>query len=109
MLGRLLGSINKERVLVYLVARERGYAREIARFFAAPLDPIQKALNSLEAAAVLVSRPFANARVYEFNPRYATRRELSNLIRRTIELYPEELRERLLFNRARPRRKGKPL
>jgi hypothetical protein len=37
MLGKLIGSINKERALVYLVAREAGYAREIARFFDVPL------------------------------------------------------------------------
>jgi hypothetical protein len=29
MLGNLIGSINKERAFVYLVAREAGYAREI--------------------------------------------------------------------------------
>jgi predicted transcriptional regulator len=50
MLGELIGSINKERVLVYLVAREAGYAREIARFFDVPLNPIQKALDGLERA-----------------------------------------------------------
>lgn len=36
MLGRLIGSTNKERALVYLIARETGYAREIARFFDVP-------------------------------------------------------------------------
>ena len=40
MLGELLDSTNKERVLIYLVAREKGYAREITRFYDAPLNPI---------------------------------------------------------------------
>jgi hypothetical protein len=45
MLANLLGSVNKERVFVFLSARERGYARQIARFFEAPLFPIQNALD----------------------------------------------------------------
>jgi hypothetical protein len=54
MLGELIGSINKERALVYLVARETGHAREIARFFDVPLNPmIQKALDGLERQRVL--------------------------------------------------------
>lgn len=39
MLGMLLGSVNKERMLVYLAGRQRGYAREVSRFFLAPLYP----------------------------------------------------------------------
>ena len=50
MLSPLLGSVNKERVLIYLAARGRGYSREIARFFGAPLSPVQGALEKLEAA-----------------------------------------------------------
>lgn len=33
MLSAPTGSVNKERALMYLIARERGYARQIARFF----------------------------------------------------------------------------
>jgi hypothetical protein len=47
LLGELIGSINKERVLVFLTARGNGYARQIARFFDAPLNPVQKALDGL--------------------------------------------------------------
>jgi predicted transcriptional regulator len=69
MLGELLGSTNKERVLIYLVAREKGYAREITRFYDTPRNPIQKALDGLERAGVLVSRAVGTIREYEFNPR----------------------------------------
>lgn len=57
MLSALTGSVNKERALIYLTARERGNARQIARFFDAPLDPMQKALDGLKRAGILVSRP----------------------------------------------------
>ena len=109
MLANLLGSVNKERVLVYLAARRRGYAREIARFFKAPLFPVQTALDGLEAAGAVVSRVVGTTREYEFNPRYPARDQLSALVNRALELYPEGLREELLITRTRPRRRGKPL
>ena len=109
MLAALLGSVNKERVLVYLAARGRGYAREIGRHFSAPLYPVQRALDGLEAAGVLVSRMVGSTREYEFNPRYPARHELAALLDRALALYPQPLRESLVTSRGRPRRRGKPL
>lgn len=109
MLANLLGSVNKERVLLYLVGRGKGYARQIARFFEAPLYPVQNALEKLEAAGVLISRTVGTTREYEFNPRYAARAELAALLNRALSLYPATLRDALLLSRSRPRRKGKPL
>jgi hypothetical protein len=109
MLANLLGSVNKERVLVYLAGRGRGYPREIARFFEAPLFPVQNALDRLEAAGVLVSRLVGSTREYEFDPRYAARTELVALVNRALNLYPATLRDQLLLSRTRPRRRGKPL
>jgi hypothetical protein len=109
MLGKLLGSLNKERVLVFLAGRDRGYAREIARFFNAPLSPVQLALENLEAAGVIVGRSIGNTREYEFNPRYPARDELKALLDRALYFYPTKMRNDLLLVRSRPRRKGKPL
>lgn len=109
MLGRLLGSVNKERVLTYLCERGKGHASEIAAFFDVPLSPTQKAMERLEEAGVLVSRSVGRTREYEFNPRYAARDELEALVRKAVALYPFGLRERLRPGRTRPRRKGKPL
>jgi hypothetical protein len=109
MLAQLLGSLNKERVLIYLAGRDRGYAREIARFFNAPLSPLQLAINNLEAAGVIVGRSVGKTREYEFNPRYPARNELKALLDRALYLYPTKMREDLLLTRSRPRRKGKPL
>ena len=109
MLANLLGSVNKERALVYLAARDRGYARQVARFFNAPLSPVQNALDKLESAGVLISRAVGSTREYEFNPRYPARAELATLLNRALSLYPHALRDQLLLARSRPRRKGKPL
>lgn len=108
MLNALLGSANKERALIYLAARRRGYARQIARFYDVPLDPLQKALDGLERAGVLVSRMVGSTREYEFNTRYPLRDELAAILDKALALYPKALRDELLITRKRPRRKGKP-
>jgi len=109
MLQPLIGSENRERVLVFLQAREEGYARQIARFFDTDLSPIQDQLDRLEAGGVIVSRELGRTRLYQFNPDYAFLQELKALLQKALSFYPEELIERLTMNRRRPRRRGKPL
>ena len=109
MLTPLLGSENSERVLVFLLKRDVGYAREIARFFDATLYAIQQQLDKLEKGGILVSRKVGRTRLYEYNPRYPFLKELTALLEKAFSYYPEELREKLEMNRRRPRKKGKPL
>jgi predicted transcriptional regulator len=108
LLNPLLGSENRERILVFLQAREEGYATEIARFFMTDLSPIQDQLEKLEAGGVIVSRRVGRTVVYEFNPRYALLKELQDFLEKAITFYPEDMQEKLLRNRRRPRRRGKP-
>jgi hypothetical protein len=109
MLEALLGSANCERVLIYLVARNEGYARGIARFFDTGLGPVQKQLEKLEAGGVLFSGLIGRTRMYGFDPRYPFLQELKGLLEKALSFYPEEMRDLLLMNRRRPRRRGKPL
>lgn len=109
MIESLLGSLNCERVCVYLVARNEGYAREISRFFNTSLGPVQKQLEKLEAGGVLYSRLSGRTRIFAFDPRYPFLQELKQLLEKVLSFYPEEKREELLMNRRRPRRPGKPL
>lgn len=109
MLESVLGSISCERVLVFLAAREEGYAREIASFFTTSLAPIQKQLDKLEAGGVLVSRTAGRTRLYTFNPRYPFLAELTAFLTKAVSFYEQDLQDRLLLNRRRPRRRGKPL
>ncbi len=108
MLEPILGSLNAERVLIFLVTRGEGYAREIARFFGSDPDSIQKQLVKLEAGGVLISREVGRTVTYQFNPRYAFLPELKGLIQKALSFYPETERERLVMSRRRPRRRGKP-
>jgi len=109
MLEAIIGSTNRERVLLFIFSREEGYAREIARFFATDLDPIQKQLDKLETGGVLASRKAGRTRLYSFNPRCPFLKELKILLGKVMKFCPDDLRERLVMNRRRPRRRGKPL
>jgi len=109
MLESILGSTNAERVLIFILARNEGYAREVARFFDTDLDPIQKQLEKFEEGGILVSRRVGKTVVFQFNPRYAFLDELKNLLSKAFTFYPENEKEKLIMVRKRPRRRGKPL
>ena len=108
MLETLLGSESSERALIFVLAREQGYATEIARFFNTGLYSIQKQLDKFELGGVLVSETAGRTRLYRFNPRYPFLPELKALLNKALSYYPEAEKERLLMNRRRPRRRGKP-
>ena len=109
MLEALLGSNNKERALLYLATRGEGYAREIARFFDVSLAPVQNQLEALEHGGILYSRTVGRTRLYGFDPRYPLLPELKAFLEKALTFYPPEIRDKLLLERQRPRRKGKPL
>lgn len=108
MLEPILGSLNCERVLIYLVARDEGYAREITRFFTVGLGSVQKQLEKLENGGVVYSKRVGRTRVYAFDPRYPFLKELKAFMEKALTFYPEEMKDLLLMNRRRPRRSGKP-
>ena len=109
MLEALFGTVNRERVLLYLFARDEGYPREVAKFYDTDLRSIQNQFENLEVGGVLYSRLIGNTRLYAFNPRYPFLEELKVLLEKALGFYPEDERERLVMGRRRPRRKGKPL
>jgi hypothetical protein len=109
MIEALLGSQNAERVLIYIFAREEGYAREIANYYKTGLTPIQKQLDKFEAGGILASREVGRTRPYTFNPRYPFLNELKALLEKALSFYPADEQEELVMNRRRPRAKGKSL
>lgn len=109
MLEPLFGSVNKEKVLIFLYSREEGYPNQISRFFKTSLDPIQKQLEKLEDGGILYSRMAGRTRMYAFNPRYAFLKELKALLEKALVFYPANKREALLMVRRRPRRREKSL
>jgi predicted transcriptional regulator len=108
MIESILGSDNAERVLIFLFVRQKGYASEIAKFYATDLSPIQSQLRKFEEGGVLVSFLEGRTRVFQLNPRYAFQPELNALLEKAFNYYSPEEIERLKMNRRRPRRTGKP-
>jgi predicted ArsR family transcriptional regulator len=96
MLTPLFGTENSERVLIFLLARREGYAREIAQFFDTNLYAIQRQLDKLEAGGVLVSRTAGRTRLYQFNPRYPFLKELKQLLKKAFSYYPKNVHEGLM-------------
>jgi len=109
MLQSLLGSESSERVLLLILAGNEGYATEIARTFGCALYAIQRQLDKLEAGGGLVDRAVGRTRFYMVNPRYPFIKELQALLEKALSFYPEDIREKLLMNRRKPRRRNKPL
>ena len=109
MIESLLGSRNAERVLIYIFAREEGYAREIASFYKTDLKSIQMQLDKFEKSGVLVSRTVGRTRPYVFNPRYLFLEEVKALLEKALSFYPEREREELVMNRRRPSTSAKTL
>lgn len=108
MIEPIVGSKSSEQVFIFITARGDGYATEIARFFNADLYAIQRQLERLENAEVLISRKVGHTRVFQFNPRYPFLEELKALLTSVLKYYPKDVKEELIMNRRRPRKKGKP-
>lgn len=109
MIEVLLGSTSCEQVLLYILNREEGYPREIARFFNVDYRPIRNQLDKLETGGVLCSRSVGRTLLYSFNPRCPYLKELKSLLQKVMMFCPNDMKEMLVMNRRRPRRQGKPL
>ena len=109
MIEAIVGSTSAERVLAFLTARESGYAAEIAGTFATALSPIQKQLERMERDGLLINQQVGRTRVYRYNPRFPFVPDLQSLMEKVLQRYPEDMQEKLLYDRRRPRKKDKPL
>ncbi|MEE8060174.1 MAG: hypothetical protein V3T17_20435, partial [Pseudomonadales bacterium] len=66
-------------------------------------------LDRLERDGLLVNKKVGRTRVYQFNPRYAFLGEVKQLLAKALELCPPNIKESLLMERTRPRKRSKPL
>jgi len=105
----IFGSLSRERILTFIAAREQGYAREITEFWKCPDRPIKRELNRLESDGVLIAKSYGRTIIYSMNQRFFLQKELKAILLTIINAYPPEWKEKLLFNRRRPRAKGKPI
>ncbi len=109
MLEAVLGSEGAERVALFIAARDKGYALEIAKTFDMNVSNVQRHLERMEQGGLLVNEKVGRTRVYQFNPRYAFLGEVKALLNKALSLAPASVQDKLLLNRRRPRRATKPL
>lgn len=109
VLKGILRAESQEKILLYLLARKKGYGKAIADCYQIPLNPVQKQLVRLEEDGVIVSHTLGNVREYELNPRYAFITPLKSLLKAALAAYPPDQQQNLLMNRRRPRKAEKPV
>lgn len=105
----ILGSESAEKVLLYIANYGEGHAKGISENFNISLSQAQRQLNKFEREGVLVSRMVGRTRVFQFNPRYALKKELLILLNKTLTILPKQITQKYFRKRTRPRRTGKPL
>ncbi len=109
MIEALVGSEGAERVLLFMAAREEGYASEIAKVWDMDVSTVQNQLKRMERDGLLVNQLAGRTRIYKFNPRYAFLDETRELLAKALLMLPVAKRDELTLQRTRPRRVGKPL
>lgn len=109
VLETILGNRSAEQVLLYIEAHGSGHANGMAKTFGVPVNGIYRQLRRLEEGDVLVSRMVGNTRLFEFNPRSPTVRNLRTLLADELDALPESELKAYYRERRRPRRTGKEM
>lgn len=109
ILEGLIGNETASKVLLYLESYGSGYPRSISETFEISISQVQRQLERFEREGILVSRLIGKTRVYEWNPRCFYLNELKSILSKSLERLPESIKNKYFRERARPRRKGKPL
>jgi len=115
-LESILGNRSAAYVLLFIEAYGSGYASQISKTFDIPLTSVQQQLRKLANSGVLVSYTVGKTRVFEFNPRGATVRNLRSFLSEELKFLssdacslPKEIYQQIFCQRRRPRRAGKSL
>jgi predicted transcriptional regulator len=109
MLAKLVGSKTAEKVLLFLLLYNEGYARQISRLFPIAFDPVNKQLTKFEDAGILVSRLMGRTKLYTWNPRCPYQKEIKALLQKYWDLLPDDQKKTYYQQRMRPRKSDKPL
>jgi len=107
VLDAIFGSRSAAQTLAFLQNYGEGHARRIATTFGVAHMAIQRQLRRLEAGGILVSRPVGNTRVFTWNPRSATARDLRAFLELELERLPADETRQYFRQRQRPRHSGK--
>jgi hypothetical protein len=109
VLEAVFGSRSAAQVLLFLEAYGSGHASRMAATYDVPVTGMQRQLWRLEANGVLLSRMVGRARVFEYNTRNPSVRNLRAFLAAELKLLPEAEVKAYYRQRQRPRRTRKPL
>ena len=109
VLEAILGNRAAAQALLFLEAYGSGHSSRIASTYDVAQTGIYRQLLRLEAAGVLVSRTVGRTRLFEFNMRNPTVRDLRVFLASELEAMPEAEVKAFYRQRQRPRRTGKRL
>jgi predicted transcriptional regulator len=109
VLDAIFGNRSAAQALLFIEAYGSGHALRIADTYEVPVSSIQRQLRRLESDGVLVSRTVGRTRLFEFNMRNPTVRNLRAFLVQELELMPEAELKAFYRQRQRPRRTGKRL
>lgn len=107
VLEAILGNRTAAWVLLFIEAYGEGHALRIAKTYDLGLSMTQRQLKRLEGNGVLVSRVVGNTRLFTFNERNPTVRNLRRFLAAELELLPQNDVRKYFRQRQRPRRSGK--
>jgi hypothetical protein len=108
-LEALFGDRTAACVLLSLQCPGEGHAQRIAKSCGFGLSMTQRQLKRLEEQGVLVSRRLGNMRLFSFNERNPTVRNLRKLLELELAALPEDDQQQYFRQRQRPRQSNKPL
>lgn len=109
VLESVLGSTSATYVLLFLQNYGEGHASLISKTFDVSVMGIQRQLRRFEDNGILVSRMVGRSRVFTFNDRIPTVKNLRMFLAAELELLPKNATKKYFRQRQRPRRSGKPL
>jgi predicted ArsR family transcriptional regulator len=103
----VFGGKTAGQVLLYLENYGEAHGRQIAKTFGIPASMVQRQLRRFEAGGLIVGRVVGRTRLFTWNPRSQTAKNLRLFLRAELESLPEDVLDRYFRERMRPRRTGK--
>lgn len=109
VLEALFGNRTAACVLLFLQCYGEGHAQRIANTFGFGLNMTQRQLKRLEEQGVLLSRRLGNMRLFSFNERNPTVRNLCTLLEAELAALSEDDQQQYFRQRQRPMQTSKAL
>ena len=105
----VLGGRTAAQVLLFIENYGEAHGNQIAKTFGIPASMVQRQLKRLEAGGIIVGRTIGRSRLFTWNPRSRTAKNLRLFLQAELESLPEEVLDKYFRQRTYPRRTGKPI